>query len=199
MAINYTELREILERKANKAINHLDELKCFVPEFRDVLDSVLYISETLKDLMFLDTECPDCKKEKLEGKPVKTQRPDNPGDLLQDLIGKPYNAYKNQTFDPDRVVLFYSEGCGPCQKLTPILERVTKDLHIQLEKVLVDDLSGEKHAMQYNIMGWPTVFYIKNNTVVEYATGADMSKTDEEIYNAKYVEIKGVYVYENWK
>lgn len=205
MSIDYNKLREILERKANKAINHLDELKCFVPEFRDVLDSVLYISETLKDLMFLDTECPDCKKEnelekpKIEKNKPKVNKNNDPQKMVEDLLGKPYEAYQNQKLDPNRVVMFYSDTCAPCQRLKPIMEEVTKDLRLDLELVLVDELSGEKHALSYNIMGWPTVLYLRDNHIASISTGADLNKTDEELYNQKYVEIKGVYVYEDRK
>jgi thioredoxin 1 len=162
MGINYIELRDILERKANKAIKHLDELKCFVPEFREVLDSVLYISETLQDLNFLDTECPDCKKVKIEvpQMPVK--------DELVYVTNKPGN------WNPNRLVLFFSETCEPCQYLKPIIEELGEELNIQVEYISMDTVTNEEHARTYRITGWPTLFILRNNRIVATQAGYDL-------------------------
>lgn len=178
MGINYTELRAILERKANKAINHLDELKCFVPEFRDVLDSVLYISETLKDLMFLDTECPDCKKEKPRQEPPR-QEPS----AMPEYIGKPYKPYGKGKRANNRLVMFYSNGCQPCQFLKPILETYVVQHKFDLELVLVDEDAGRSHATEHQVQGWPTVFVVKNNVIEHVMIGADVNASIEATKN----------------
>lgn len=182
MGINYNELREILERKANKAINHLDELKCFVPEFREVLDSVLYISETLKDLMFLDTECPDCKK---EAKPNPTPTPNQPAGrpTKEDYIGKPYTSLMGEDRPSDRLVMFYSNTCKPCQFLKPILEEYVVEHKLSLDLVLVDEPEGREHAEKNNVQGWPLVFILKNNIVQHVLMGADINSPVEVTKN----------------
>lgn len=173
MAIDYNKLRGILERKANKAIGYLDELKCFVPEFREVLDSVLYISETLKDLTFLDTECPDCKKE-------EPQRP-QPEPRRESMAGKEYRSFLNSTPESDYVVLFYSDGCEPCQLMKPVVEEVVSELGVVLEKVSVDDDTGVAHAENYKVKGWPQIFVIKDNKIVYQIAGYNMQQPREEI------------------
>lgn len=173
MAINYNELRDILERKANRAIKHLDELKCFVPEFREVLDSVLYISETLKDLTFLDTDCPDCKKEEIKKAPVELDK--------EKLILREYKALDASIKKSDFVVLFYSEGCEPCKLMKPLAIEVTKELGITLEQVSVDDEIGLAHASDYEVKAWPKIFIIKDNRIVSQILGYNSENTSDQI------------------
>ena len=176
MGINYTELRAILERKANKAINHLDELKCFVPEFREVLDSVLYISETLKDLMFLDTECPDCKKK--EEKQLQVGAPKVKG--VEDFVGKSYRSFGNLDRPINRLVMFYSDSCQPCKYLKPIVEEVAIENNISIEFVLVDTKEGHDHVEEHGIQGWPAVFVVKNDIIEHALLGANTQIKAEE-------------------
>ena len=171
MGINYTELREILERKANKAINHLDELKCFVPEFKTVLDSVLYISETLKDLMFLDTECPDCKKG--DDEEVKSEA--GPMALMD-------TKYNDGNLVSDKIVMFYSENCGPCRALKPVVEKFADDTNILLELNNIDTSDGQRLALKYNVKGWPFVFRVVKGTIIGIKFGADPELPFEKHY-----------------
>lgn len=171
MAVNYSELREILERKANKAIGYLDELKCFVPEFREVLDSVLYISETLKDLNFLDTECTDCKKRKK----IEKELSDEPMRIKgwEDIV-KDFNYIKlDEAPDQDRIVLFHSNSCVYCNYLKPILEMFAKLNNIHLEIIDIDTEQGNLQAEKYGIQSWPTVFAVKDNVIVNLIIGAN--------------------------
>lgn len=184
MGVNYTELREVLERKANKAIKHLDELKCFSSEFREVLDSITYISQTLQNLRFLDSECEDCKNKDVD----KTA---NENKIKLDIIGKDYYSLEDKEYNKDRLVLFYSNHCAPCQKLKPILENVVQELNVELELILVDEPENEKHAKKYEVTGWPTVLFIKENKIQNYLIGADLSRSDEELHSLWIRNIKG--------
>lgn len=168
MGIEYNKLRDILEKKANMAIGHLEQLKCFVPEFREVLDSVLYISETLQDLNFLDTECPHCKDK--EEAPAEEPRRQAPG---QDAIGKEFEI------PGDRLVLFYSDSCEPCQKLKPVLEEVVVEEELNYQPVCVDTEEGLAMAKRYGVQGWPTFFIVKDGIITETNSGYDMSGTPE--------------------
>lgn len=180
MAIDYNKLREILERKANKAIGYLDELKCFVPEFRDVLDSVLYISETLKDLMFLDTECSDCKKEKQEVDQKPQQKLKDRQAELEAIIGMPYQSLDGSTPQGKLAVLFYSDGCEPCQHMKPVFNEVTAELELPVELVSVDTAIGEGHARNYEVNGWPRIFLVDNGQIVFQIPGYNLSAPVEE-------------------
>lgn len=165
MGINYTELKDILEKKANMAIGHLEQLKCFVPEFKEVLDSILYISETLNNLKFLDTECPHCKGQKEEPQQNKM-----PG---QDFIGKPFE------YPGRRLVLFYSEGCEPCQKIKPLIEQIVVEQEIVYQPVCVDTDEGRMTAERYGVQGWPTFFVVEGGIIREINSGYEMNGTEE--------------------
>lgn len=169
MAINYQELKGILEKKANMAISHLDELKCFVPEFKTVLDSVLYISETLNDLKFLDTECPHCKKE--AEAPRNEQTP--PG---QNAVGREFLDADSP--EPNRIVLFYSDNCEPCQYLKPVITEVAAEEGIYLQAISVDTPEGMALAEKYEVRGWPTFFIVNNRKITETNSGYDMENPD---------------------
>lgn len=162
MKIDFKRLNELLEAKAGRAIDRLDGLKCYTDEFQDTLDSIVYMLEVSKELEQYDTECPDCKHR-------------NEQELLQpQYLGKPYKPFSLEYADQDRLVLFYSNGCQPCQYLKPILEEFVNEKNVTLELVLVDEEAGKAHADQHEIQGWPTVFVVKNN-VIEFVTfGADV-------------------------
>lgn len=174
MGINYQELKGILEKKANMAISHLDELKCFVPEFKTVLDSVLYISETLNDLKFLDTECPHCKEQKEPKQPSQQPQQETP-----EYAGMKYESHLTDSNEP-RFVLFYSKSCSPCQYLKPILEKYTSDYKIPIEMIDVDEEAGLDSAKKHNIKAWPTLFAVVDGKIQNYKIGADMSNSEEK-------------------
>lgn len=175
MGVNYKELKGILEKKANMAIGHLDELKCFVPEFREVLDSILYISETLNDLNFLDTECPHCKEqEKIEPKPQQPEQPQEP-----QYAGMKYESHLTDSNEP-RFVLFYSKSCAPCGYLKPILEKYTKFYKIPIEMIDVDEEAGQDSARKHKVQAWPTLFAVIDGKVQTYKVGANMGDSEEK-------------------
>ena len=62
----------------------------------------------------------------------------------------------DEVIKKDKVVIdFYAEWCGPCQMLSPILEKVSKEMNLDTYKVNVDDV--EEVARRYGIMSIPTV------------------------------------------
>lgn len=166
MKIDFKRLNELLEVKAGRAIDRLDGLKCYTDEFQDTLDSIVYMLEVSKDLGQYDTECPDCKHRNEKPQP---QQPGQP-----EYIGKSYKPFGQGEQSNNRIVMFYSNHCQPCQYLKPILESFVTENKLELELVLVDEEAGIKHAQQHQIQGWPTVFVVKNN-VIEFVTfGADV-------------------------
>ena len=161
MKIDFKRLNNLLEAKANRAIDRLDGLKCYTDEFQDTLDSIVYMLEVSKELEQYDTECPDCNH--------RNEQPQQP-----EYLGKPYKPFSLEYADQDRVVLLYSNGCQPCQYLKPILEEFVQENNITLELVLVDEAAGHKHAEQHQVQSWPTLFVVKNN-IIEFVTfGADV-------------------------
>ena len=62
----------------------------------------------------------------------------------------------DEVIQKDKVIVdFYAEWCGPCKMLSPILDKVSKELNLDTYKVNVDDV--EEVARRYGIMSIPTV------------------------------------------
>ena len=165
MKIDFKRLNDLLETKAGRAIDRLDGLKCYTDEFQKTLDSIVYMLEVSKDLEQYDTECPDCKHRNEQPK-----QPEQP-----EYIGKPYKAFGKGKRSDNRIVMFYSNHCQPCQYLKPILETFVVQNKLELELVLVDEEAGQLHAQEHQVQGWPTVFVIKDNIIQHTMMGADIN------------------------
>ena len=77
-------------------------------------------------------------------------------------------------WNPNRIVLFYSDGCEPCTYLKPLIEEISEEMNLPIEYVLMDDPNNESHAKKYKVSGWPTMFVIKNNRIVNTLAGYDL-------------------------
>lgn len=67
------------------------------------------------------------------------------------------------------IVDFYADWCGPCQMLSPILEKVSNDLSLDTYKVNVDEL--EEVARRFGIMSIPTVIVFSKGDEVRKQVG----------------------------
>ena len=69
------------------------------------------------------------------------------------------------------IVDFYADWCGPCRKLSPIMEEVEQELgdKIKFTKINTDD--NIEVAKKYQISGLPTLLIFKNGEAVERLVG----------------------------
>ena len=67
------------------------------------------------------------------------------------------------------VIDFYAEWCGPCKMLSPILDKVSKELNLDIYKVNVDEV--EDVARQYGIMSIPTVMIFEKGKMTKKNVG----------------------------
>ena len=79
----------------------------------------------------------------------------------------------SKILDSDIPVLvdFYAQWCGPCRKLTPILEQIQgeyKDL-IKIYKINSDE--NTEILKEYGVMGLPTLILFQQGEVKETMTG----------------------------
>ncbi len=66
---------------------------------------------------------------------------------------------------------FWAPWCGPCKKLTPIIEELARQYgdKVKIAKVNVDE--NQQKAVEYGISGVPSVFVFVNGEVKERLVG----------------------------
>ncbi len=77
------------------------------------------------------------------------------------------NSFEPEVLQSDRltVVDFGAEWCGPCKKLTPILEEIGIEYGEQLKIVEVDVGEAPETAMKYGVTSIPQLLFFKDGIV----------------------------------
>ncbi|AMA48700.1 MULTISPECIES: thioredoxin family protein [Flavobacterium] len=72
----------------------------------------------------------------------------------------------NQLLSRDSIIIvdFNAKWCGPCKKLAPILEKVSKEKKIKLIKIDTD--KNPELAQKLNVEGLPTLHYYKKGKLI---------------------------------
>lgn len=73
-----------------------------------------------------------------------------------------------------KILYFRADWCAPCRKVGPVIEQITTDFGIELEKVNTDsDVDGQKRLQEYNVMSLPTFIVVDDEGLeLERVTGA---------------------------
>lgn len=82
----------------------------------------------------------------------------------------------DETFDEavkegSALVDFYATWCGPCKRLSPILEDIAEEVPSEIKIIKVDIDKNEELVKKYRIMSVPTLVFLKDGEVVEKVTG----------------------------
>lgn len=104
------------------------------------------------------------------------------------------NNFKEKVIQSDKPVLvdFYTDDCGPCDALKPVLEELHEDLsdkflitkfYVNIDEVLA---GSNEVATKYDVMGFPTILFFKNGELVESLLGGQ-SRSDLEETIEKYI------------
>jgi thioredoxin 1 len=72
------------------------------------------------------------------------------------------------------VIDFWSEHCGPCKMLSPVLDEVAAELGEQAKVTKVDVMANRDLAMKFGIRAVPTLIFMKGGEVKETKTGIMM-------------------------
>ncbi len=66
---------------------------------------------------------------------------------------------------------FWAVWCGPCKMIAPILEEIAEEYEGRLQICKLDVDHNNRLAMQYGVMGIPTLILFKNGEPVERIVG----------------------------
>ena len=70
---------------------------------------------------------------------------------------------------------FWSEHCGPCKMLAPVLDEVATEVGDTAKITKVDVMNNRELAMKFSIRAVPTLIFMKDGEIKETKTGI-MSK-----------------------
>ncbi|MGN0031772.1 MAG: thioredoxin [Candidatus Gastranaerophilaceae bacterium] len=69
------------------------------------------------------------------------------------------------------VVDFWATWCGPCRKLSPVLDEISQNYEGRVKFVKVNVEENVDTAKKYSISGLPSLLVFKNGEAIERMTG----------------------------
>lgn len=72
------------------------------------------------------------------------------------------------------IIDFWSEHCGPCKMLSPVLDEVAAQVGATAKVTKVDVMAHRELAMRFGIRAVPTLIFMKDGEVKETKTGIMM-------------------------
>ena len=89
--------------------------------------------------------------------------------------------------DKPAIVDFYASWCGPCKKLSPIMEKLSKKYEdkVNFYKIDVDESSDLANTLK--IKGIPTLIFFKDSLSTSIIIEGFMSETELEHYISSYL------------
>ncbi len=89
------------------------------------------------------------------------------------------SQFESEVAQPGRpvVVDFYATWCGPCKRLSPMLDELAGPLSNQINFLKVDIDQSAALAQRYGVQGVPTLIFLRNGTEVGRQVG--LSSKDE--------------------
>ncbi|MEU4552661.1 thioredoxin [Micromonospora vinacea] len=74
--------------------------------------------------------------------------------------------------DKPVLVDFWAEWCGPCRKVSPLLEEIAREMGDQVTIVKLNIDENPETARAYRVMSVPTLTVFKNGEPVQSIAGA---------------------------
>jgi thioredoxin 1 len=70
------------------------------------------------------------------------------------------------------LVDFWAPWCGPCRRVSPVVEEIAKERGEQLKVVKMNIDENQNTAIQFNVMSIPTLMLFQNGQVTKTVIGA---------------------------
>jgi len=92
---------------------------------------------------------------------------------MSDIARLNEDTFTNEVIDAEEPVLvdFTAVWCGPCKMLDPIVSQLAVDWDGKVKVVKLDVDENPGLAMNYGVMGVPTLMLFKDGEPVERVTG----------------------------
>lgn len=71
---------------------------------------------------------------------------------------------------------FYSDWCGPCKMVAPIIDELSNEVDFNVFKVNVDE--SPITSMGFHVRSIPTFYVLKDGNIVDRLVGASLKKKD---------------------
>ncbi|MDZ7682795.1 MAG: thioredoxin [Fodinibius sp.] len=100
---------------------------------------------------------------------------------------KQQNMTFNDIINGDKPVLvdFYTDWCGPCKMMGPILKELKNKMGDQLNIIKVDAEKNADAAIKYNVRGVPTLILFKDGQILWQQSGVMQANQLQSIINQK--------------
>ena len=81
--------------------------------------------------------------------------------------------FENIVLKSTKLVLvdFWAQWCGPCRKLSPVLEQIQNEMIENLKVVKVDADKNQAVASEYGVFSLPSLLLFKNGEIKEVMVG----------------------------
>ena len=96
--------------------------------------------------------------------------------------GTQFNELTKQ--DKPFVLDFYADWCGPCRALLPTVEKLAEEYKEDVEILKVNVDEQRALAQKFNVRSIPSLFFMKNNQVVDSLRGFVSEKVLREKVDA---------------
>lgn len=91
--------------------------------------------------------------------------------------------------DTPVLVDFYTDWCGPCKMMTPILKDLKKEMGSEINIIKVDAEKNADAAIKYQVRGVPTLILFKNGRILWQQSGVVQLPQLKSIINQKLNEL----------
>lgn len=108
--------------------------------------------------------------------------------MSEDIKHLAEDTFNNDTKHGVVLVDFYADWCGPCRMMTPILERVAKEVQGKAVIGKIDIDKSQKIAAQFQVTSIPTLILFSEGKEIGRLVGLRDAATVKEFIESAYAK-----------